>query len=148
MLRDLARRMYLEENRNNLQKISEIFRQNFSEDILSKVVHHDVKNDRHRIVAVDGVRRASDIKYLQTLPNFKLIYIEADLETRFARTKARYENSDDATKTFAEFKKDQKKEAESQIKGLKPKANCVVNNNGSLKELYVQIDKLITEIKK
>jgi dephospho-CoA kinase len=148
MLRDLAKRMYLEENRNNMQKISEIFRQNFGEDILSKVIYHDVENDQHQIVAVDGVRRASDIKYLKTFPNFKLIYIETDLEKRFKRTKARYENTDDATKTFAEFKKDQKKEAELQIRGLKVKADFVVDNNGSFKELYAQIDKIIARAKK
>ncbi len=148
MLRDLAKRMYLEESRNNLQKISEIFRHNFSEDILSKVIYQDVKNDQHKIIAVDGVRRASDIKYLQTFSNFKLIYIEACLEKRFARTKARYENSDDETKTFAEFKKDQKKEAELQIRGLKAKADFVIDNNGNFKELYAQIDRIIVKIKK
>ncbi|MBU2028530.1 AAA family ATPase [Patescibacteria group bacterium] len=148
MLRDLAKRMYLEESRDNLQKISKIFRQNFGEDILSKVIYQDVKNDRHKAVAVDGVRRAPDIKYLQTFPHFKLIYIETDLEKRFARTKARYENSDDEGKTFAEFKKDQKKEAELQIRGLKIKADFIVDNNGSFKNLYAQIDKIITKIKK
>ena len=147
MLRDLAKRMYLEESRDNLQKLSKIFRQNFSEDILSKVIYHDVKNDQHRVVAVDGVRRASDIKYLQTFPNFKLIYIETGLEKRFARTKARYENSDDATKTFVQFKKDQKKEAELQIGGLKAKADFVVDNNGNFKKLYSQIDKIIASCK-
>lgn len=148
MLRDVARRMYLEESRNNLQTISEIFRQNFSQDILSKVIYQDVKNDSHRIVAVDGVRRAPDIKYLQTLPSFKLIYIETDLENRFARTRVRYENSDDETKTFEEFKKDQKKEAELQIRGLKKKADFVIDNNGDLKKLYSQIDKVIMRAKK
>jgi len=148
MLRDLAKRMYLEESRNNLQKISEIFRENFSQDILSKVIYHDVKNDQHKVVAVDGVRRTPDIKYLQTLSHFKLIYIETDLEKRFERTNARYENVDDATKTFAEFKKDQKKEAELQIRGLKTKADFVVDNNGSFKNLYAQIDKIIAKTKK
>lgn len=148
MLRDLARRMYLEESRDNLQKISKIFRQDFGEDILSKVIYHDVKNDQHKIVAVDGVRRASDMKYLQTFPNFKLIYVETNLEKRFARTKARYENSDDEGKTFEEFKKDQKKEAELQIKGLKTKADFVIDNNEGFKKLYSQIDKIITKIKK
>lgn len=148
MLRDVAKRMYLEENRNNLQKISEIFRQNFSQDILSKVIYQDVKNDSHLIIAVDGVRRSPDIKYLQTLPNFKLVYIETSLEKRFERTKARFENSDDETKTFAEFKKDQKKEAELQIRGLKAKADFVIDNNGSFKDLYAQIDKIIASVKK
>jgi dephospho-CoA kinase len=146
MLRDLAKRMYLEESRENLQKISKIFRQNFGEDILSKVIYHDVKNDQHRIVAVDGVRRISDIKYLKNFSDFKLIYIETSLEKRFERTKRRYENSDDEAKTFAEFKKDQKKEAELQIKGLKTKADFLIKNDGTFKELYAQIEKIIKKL--
>ncbi len=148
MLRDLARRMHLEESRDNLQKISQIFRQSFGEDVLARVIYHDVENDRHQIIVVDGVRRSFDIKYLKTFPNFKLIYIETSLEKRFIRTRARYENSDDEVKTFAEFKKDQKKEAELQIRGLKKKADFIIDNNGDFKELYAQIDKIIARIKR
>ena len=73
MLRDVAKRMYLEENRENIQKISTIFRQNFSDDLLSKVIYHDVENDGHEHIAVDGVRRAPDIDYLKKLSGFKLV---------------------------------------------------------------------------
>lgn len=143
MLRDVAKRMYLEENRENLQKISTIFRQNFSEDILSKVIFHDTQNDEHEVVVVDGVRRFSDIEYLKTLPEFKLVYIDASLEKRYERIVGRGENADDSSKTFEEFKKDQEQEAESQIRDLKGKADFVLDNNGSLEDLYAQIDKII-----
>ncbi len=144
MLRDVAKRMYLEENRENLQKLSTIFRQNFSEDILSKVVYHDVQGDAHDMVVVDGVRRFSDIAYLKTLPEFKLVYVEASLEKRYERIVTRGENADDASKTFEDFKKDQLQEAESQIRDLKDKADFVINNDGNLDELYAQIDKIIS----
>lgn len=143
MLRDVAGRMYLEENRENLQKISTIFRQNFSEDILSKVIFHDTQNDPSEVVAVDGVRRYSDIEYLKILPHFKLVYIETSLEKRYERLTKRGENTDDASKTFADFKKDQEQEAESQIRDLKSKADFVVNNDGSFEDFYAQIDEII-----
>ncbi|HBR79994.1 MAG TPA: hypothetical protein DEA46_06195, partial [Candidatus Moranbacteria bacterium] len=41
-LRDVAKRMYLEESRENLQKISTLMRDNFDEDILSMVIYKDV----------------------------------------------------------------------------------------------------------
>lgn len=143
MLRDVAARMYLEESRENLQKISTIFRQNFSEDILSKVIFHDADNDESQVVCVDGVRRFSDIVYLKQMPQFKLIYVEADMEKRFERIRERGENIDDAGKTFAEFKKDQEQEAESQIQALKSGADFIVDNNADLESLYIQIDSII-----
>lgn len=143
MLRDVAKRMYLPENRENLQKISTIFRENFFDDILSSVIAKDVKNDEHKIIAIDGVRRMADIAYLKKLPNFKLVYISTSLEKSFERITKRNENSDDEGKTFEEFKKDHEREAELQIRNLEGKADFVVDNNGTFEELYSQIDKII-----
>lgn len=145
MLRDLARRMYIEENRDDLQKISTFFRQNFGEDIMSKVIFNDVKNDNHEVVVIDGVRRIMDIRYLKDLPGFKLVYIEAEIEKRYERIIKRRENTDDAIKTFEEFKKDHKQESESQIKDLKKHADFVLDNNGTTEELYTQIDAIVKE---
>lgn len=147
MLRDVAKRMYLEENRENLQKISTIFRENFDQEILSKVIYNDVINDPKNVIAIDGVRRPSDIEYLKTLPEFKLVYIETGLENRYKRIVTRGENADDAGKTFEEFKKDQEREAETQIKDLKSKADFVINNDGSFEDLYKQIDEIINKLK-
>lgn len=142
-LRDVAQRMYLEENRENLQKISTIFRENFFGDILSAVIAKDVQNDEHEIIAIDGVRRMADITYLKKIPGFKLAYIEADMEKRYERITKRGENTDDTSKTFEEFKKDHEREAEKQIRDLKDKADFVIDNNGSIEELYKQIDEII-----
>jgi dephospho-CoA kinase len=143
VLRDVAKRMYLEENRENLQKISTIMRENFFDDILSSVIAKDVESDEHEIIAIDGVRRLADITYLQKIPSFKLVYIETDMEKRYERIILRGENTDDKTKTFEEFKKDHEREAELQIKDLKNQADFIVDNNGSFEELYQQVDEII-----
>lgn len=144
MLRDVAKRMYLSENRENLQKISTIFRENFFDDILSSVIAKDVENDSHEIIVIDGVRRLADIAYLQKLSGFKLVYIDAEIRKRFERITKRGENSDDLGKTFEEFEKDHEREAELQIRDLKEKADFVVDNNGTFEELYQQVDKVIS----
>lgn len=143
ILRDIAKRAHLEENRETLQKISTMFREYFGSDVLSRTIYLDVKSDKHDIIAVDGVRRFEDVKFLRKLPGFKLIYIEADLKKRYARLIKRRENSDDATKTLEEFKKDLVGEAEVEIKALRDKADVVIKNNGTQKELYAQVDKLV-----
>jgi dephospho-CoA kinase len=143
ILRDVAKRVHLKENRENLQKISTVFREHFGSDILSKTIYHDVKSDKHDVVTVDGVRRFEDVKFLRKLPSFKLVYIEASLKNRYERLIKRRENADDATKTFEDFKKDLKLEAELEVKKLKEKADVVVENNGTREELYAQVDKII-----
>ena len=143
MLRDLLGRVYLPESRENMQKMSTIMRENFFDDILSSVIAKDVEKDQHQIIAIDGVRRLADISYLKKIPGFRLVYIEADMEKRYERIVGRGENTDDTTKTFEEFKKDHEREAERQIKDLKNHAEYVIDNNGSLEELYRQIDEII-----
>lgn len=144
-LRDVAKRLYLEESRDNLQKLSTLFRENFNQEILSKVISGDADKDEHDIVIVDGVRRLPDIEHLKKLPNFKLVYIEASMEKRYKRIVGRGQNIDDKEKTFEEFKKDHEREAELQIKGLKEKADIVIDNEGSFDELYRQVDGIVKE---
>jgi dephospho-CoA kinase len=143
MLRDIAKRMYLEESRENLQKLSTLFRGNFNEDLLSMVIYKDVESDEHDLIVIDGVRRMGDIEYLKSLPGFRLIYIETDVKERYDRIITRGENSDDNSKTLEEFKEDNKREAERQIKDLKNKASVVIDNNGSFDELYKQLDEIV-----
>ena len=147
MLRDVARRVYLEENRENLQKISTMLREYFGSSVLSKTIYHDVENDEHEIIVIDGVRRIEDTEFLRTLPGFKLVYIDAEMEKRFERITKRGENVDDNSKTFDEFKKDHEREAESEIRKLKDRADAIIDNNGDFESLYGQIDRLIDNLK-
>lgn len=142
-LRDVAKRMYLEESRENLQKISTMMRENFNGDILSMVIYKDVESDNSQVIAIDGVRRMADIEFLKRIPEFKLVYLDASMENRYERIIKRGENVDDNSKTFEEFKIDHEREAELQIKDLKDRADFVIDNNGNLEELYMQIDKII-----
>ena len=147
VLRDVLERIHLEENRENMQKMSTMLRENFFSDILSVIIGKDVQKDGHTMIAIDGVRRMADISYLQKLEGFKLVYIDATMENRYERIIHRGENSDDNQKTFGEFKEDHGREAELQIRDLKGKADFVIDNNGSFEDLYKQIDNIIDKCK-
>jgi len=110
MLRDVLDRLYLGHSREAIQKLSTFLRQTFGENLMAKVMFEDVKKDVREVIAIDGVRRLADIEYLSQLPEFKLVYVEADMEKRFERITRRGENMDDGAKTFEEFKKDHTQE--------------------------------------
>ncbi len=145
ILRDILDRVYIEQSRENMQKISSILRENFGQDILAKSIALDVNRDEKDIIVIDGIRRFSDIEHLRKIPSFKMIYIEADIEIKHKRLITRGENTDDNSKTLEDFKKDHNAEAEVQIKSLRDMSDYIIDNNGTLEELYSQIDKVISD---
>lgn len=145
MLYDILKRMYIEPNRGNLQTISTILRQNFGDDIMSKVIAQDAKNSTSDIIITEGVRRPSDVPYLKELSNFILIYIKADEKIRFSRLANRGEKPDDATKTWKEFEEEGKQEAEQKILEIAATANFTIDNNGIIEETYQQLDEVVAK---
>lgn len=147
-LRDILIRLDLTVSRENMQKISTILRAGFGEDLLAKVIAADASKLKSEIVVMDGIRRMADIKYLKDLPNFYLIKIEADTQTRFERVKSRNENTGDKDKTFEQFVFEQNYETEKTIPEVMDFAKISIDNNGTLENLYLQVDKIIGNILK
>jgi dephospho-CoA kinase len=147
ILRDVLIRLNLPTDRKNMQELSTVLRQNFGEDLLAKNIAEDARKLNSEIVILDGVRRLADIFHAQKLEGFVLIKIEADLKIRYQRMKERNENVGDAEKTLEDFMADHEKESEKEIPLVMEQAKFSLNNDGSLEDLYSQIDKLILEIK-
>ncbi|MFA7319391.1 MAG: AAA family ATPase [Parcubacteria group bacterium] len=146
VLRDILQRLDLPESRENMQKTSTMIREHFGKDIISKVAAFDLSKIKNKIIAINGVRRLSDIEALKKDFTVKLIYVEADAKKRFERIGRRKENSDERQKTFAQFKKDHLKEAEGQIGSLKKEADFVILNNSTKRDFYREIDEVIKKI--
>lgn len=147
MLRDVLNRVYIENNRENLQKLSTVLRENFGQDLMSKVIAEDVKNDSNEIVAVEGIRRPTDITYLEQNPGFHLIYLTADPKIRWERLVKRNENPGDDKKTYEEFLKDEQAEADRLIKELGSKAEYTINNDGSFEKFYAKMEEVLSSIR-
>lgn len=143
MLRDVLARIYQPATRENLQKLSTVVRQLFGEDVMSKTIFQDLAHATAPIVVAEGIRRPSDIEHLATLPHFVLIAIDADARTRYERITKRSENPDDQTKTWETFLTESQKEPEQKIRDVMSQAAHTINNNGSLDNLYAQIDTLM-----
>ena len=145
ILRDILDRVYIEQSRENIALLSMVLRKNFGEDVLSKSMANDVLNDTHEIVVIDGIRRIEDFEYLRTQSTFKLLYVEADMQTCYERLVHRGENEGDKEKTFEEFQKDHERNADVTIKELRSYADNIINNDGTFPELYVKIDEIIKQ---
>ncbi|MFA7245117.1 MAG: AAA family ATPase [Candidatus Magasanikbacteria bacterium] len=143
MLRDVLDRIYVEKNRENMQLVSKVLRENFGQDVMSNVIAKDVVGDKNELVVVDGIRRPTDITYLQNLEGFHLIYITADVKTRWQRMVNRQENPDEKDKTFEQFLLDEQAEADMLIKELGSKAEKTINNDGTIEELYNKIENIL-----
>lgn len=143
MLRDILKRIHQEPTRHNLQTLSTLLRQQFNEDIMSRVLAADVESSTASFIITEGIRRPSDILYLKDIPGFYLIAIDADERVRYERIIARRENPDDASKTWEQFKHEGEQEAELKIREVMETASFRINNNGAPEELYTQIDAII-----
>ncbi|MFA5777258.1 MAG: AAA family ATPase [Parcubacteria group bacterium] len=147
MLRDVANRLYVEQTRENVATLSTILRQNFGEDLFAKVMAEDVKKDENKVIVIDGIRRLADIEYLKKIPEFKFVYIEADIHNCYDRIIKRGENTDDNNKTFEKFMEEHNLETELQIKDLKNYADFVIDNDADFNHLHEQVDKIIESCK-
>lgn len=147
ILRDVLTRLDLPISRDNTIKISTVLRENFGQELLAKVMAKDVENATEEIVVADGARRLVDIAYLNRLPGFVLVSLEADPKTRYERMLARNENTGDHEKTFADFQADHERETELTIPEVMAAAKYHLKNDGSLEDLYRQLDKIISELK-
>lgn len=143
VLRDILDMIYLPHSRDNLIKLSEILRGAFGEDILGKTVLQDISKENSEIVVLGNIRRTEDAKSFLNLQNFVLTEIFADQKTRYERILKRAEKSDDQSKTYEEFLADNKRSTELSILEVAKLARERIDNNGTIEELYSQLDELV-----
>ncbi|OGY45612.1 MAG: hypothetical protein A3A24_01685 [Candidatus Buchananbacteria bacterium RIFCSPLOWO2_01_FULL_46_12] len=137
----------LEISRDNMQKISTLLRSNFGENILAKAMAKRVKNSNQEMIIIDGVRRQTDLDHLRDLPGFNLIYITADPKIRYQRYVKRNENIGDDKLDFAQFEAKDQAEAESQIPGVGQTAKYKIDNDGTIEQLYDQVESILKKLR-
>ncbi|NTW14409.1 MAG: AAA family ATPase [Candidatus Moranbacteria bacterium] len=147
-LRDVLNRLRLAQTRENLTRLSGALRTEFGDDLLSHIMANDAMTDPDPIIVIDGIRRQTDIDAVSAFPEFTLVYVEADLQTRYERLLKRHQNADDDAKTLEDFKKDHLLETEVGIPALKSQAGFVIDNHAGLEELYAQVDGIMVGLGK
>lgn len=146
ILRDVLARLHTKISRENIQTISTCLRQTFGEDLLANAMAEDIKNDEHRMIVIDGIRRLTDIQHLKEVPGFVLVSIDADEKVRYDRMKLRNENEGDDKKSFEDFQADQQKESEAQIPDAMKHADYHIDNNDGFDALEKQVNEIVAKV--
>ncbi len=114
--RAVLKALYVDDSRSNLQFVSKLLRDAYGQDILSVIAQKAIDGSDRRIVVIDGVRRASDLEGIASDPNFRLLYIDADIRLRYERIVLRAQNRGDSEKTYEDFLKEEQGETEITIR--------------------------------
>lgn len=155
VIREELTRRGLDHGRDNLQAVANQLREEhgagyLAEQVLAKIATNKSTNE----FVLPSVRTLGEVTVFRKYDGFILINVDATTETRFERLKKRARTADEKNLTFEDFKK--KEELEKFKKGgnafgqqldkVIEVADIKVDNNGTHKHLFSQIDKTLKEI--
>jgi len=144
-LRDILERLCMPIDREHLSGLTQCLIDKFGDDFLSKIVAKEIEKSDKQIFILPNIRRETDCVHLKDNPGFILVGVEADPRKCYDRLIERGQNEDDKGKTWEQFQKDLQLSTEVSIAGLIKKSSIILENNGSLEELYKQVDQMMEE---
>ena len=146
ILREELRKRNEKITRENLIKFGNELRKKFGPGVLATLVLEKLGKGNY---CIDSIRNLKEIEEFRKRDDFILIAVEAPIELRFQRIKAR--NREEDKIDFEEFKKLEKEESSNSdfgqnIEECIKKADVVVDNSSTIKELHRKIDLLLSKI--
>jgi dephospho-CoA kinase len=148
VLDEILEILELEKSRKNETALAMGLRDLFGRDVLVPALKNKISKLSSPLIIMNGVRFQEELEAIKDL-EVKSIYITAPQEIRYQRYLKRVEKTDDGTKSFEDFQKeDQNSPTEVNIPGLGSRADHFIDNTGSLEELYSKVDKLLQELNK
>ncbi|KYK27221.1 hypothetical protein AYK26_04120 [Euryarchaeota archaeon SM23-78] len=145
VIRDEIKSRGLEITRERLQQVGTELRKKYGNAVLAKKIIK--KLEPAKAYVIDSIRNPAEVEALRKLKGFTLVFIDAPIEVRFERIKARKREQDPLT--LEEFKKAEEKELKSQDSASQQLLKCrdmaefVIHNDSNFEELYKKIDELI-----
>ncbi len=144
-IREEILRRGLEITREVLIEVGTELRTRFGPGVLAERVA--VKLGHERNYVVDSIRNPAEVEVLRKQTGFTLLAVEADLATRFERSRLRGREA--AAATMAQFAEEEARELESsnpasqQLLATIRLADVSVSNNGSLADLQAKLETLL-----
>ncbi len=151
IIREECNNRGIELTRKNLQDVGNELRTKFGPNILAIRLSEKINKDITKNYVVDSIRTPAEIEELRKLPNFALVFLDADPKIRYERAKIRLREKENVN-SFDEFMLSEKRELESkdpnsqQLLKCKELSEYTLSNNGTIDELQVQVDELLVKL--
>ncbi|TFG17540.1 MAG: hypothetical protein EU531_03020 [Promethearchaeota archaeon] len=128
----------------NLGQLAINLRRKGGDEIIAKKCVDLIQSSPSEIVFVDGIRSPYELDVFRKHWKFPLILIETDEEVRYQRIIERAR--DDDSKSILDIKSREEREIGFGLLGLIRKADYVIKNNSTVKDLKKKIRKLIKDL--
>lgn len=135
ILKETLKMWSIPETRTNLQRMAIIMNRHFGKGTLSKAVNDRIMKERSTVVVLDGIRWISDEKLVRSFDKNILIHIKAKSKIRFQRLKMRSDKIGEGRMNYKQFLKEEKVYTELFIKEIGNRADIILENNSSVKDL-------------
>lgn len=147
LVREIAAQRGIEPTRENLDNITREYFQHFGEGYFLRTIAGIIRQKNLETAGISGIRSPQDIAILKQefSGDFVLIHVSvSDPRMRYERIRKRASKRDEID--YADFlREDQISEELFKINEAINQADFSISNDGSLDELYRQIDQLIEQ---
>jgi dephospho-CoA kinase len=137
--------------REFLSKMATRLQTEYPGGVVEKNYREKYLSEKSENVIFEAIHRISEAEFLRSVGGY-IIGVDADLETRYQRTRNRNEGEKDQG-DFEYFKKQSEVEddgggdytRDNNIRAVINSATCVIQNNGTLEELEAQIEVFLNQ---
>jgi len=142
VIREELRKENQEITRDNLIRMGNFMRQQFSPDILARRVAKKIKGKS----VIDSIRNPKEVEFFQNQDNFMLLAIDAPAELRFERVKKRKRK--ESVSSLQEFIAKEAEEmgteeSSQQLLTCMEVANHTIINDGTIEELQNKLEEFL-----
>lgn len=134
-------------NRDSMVVTANALRARYNPAYIIQELFKDAKKKNENAV-IESIRTPGEIDFLEQQGDFVLLAVDADPQIRYERITHRQSSTDEVNyQTFIEDEKREMSTTDPNKQNLKKcieKANIVLTNNGTVEELYAQLEDKLT----
>ncbi len=135
----------IEPSRSNLQKLAILMDREFGKGTVTNAVFQRILSDPSDIVIFDGVRWPSDIKKIKTFEKNYVVYVTANPDMRWRRSRLMNEKVGENTASYEQFIDEEKAYTEQFISEIGANADFKIVNEGTLEDFKNEVRRFCKE---